>query len=113
MYGSCTLPDGSCSQRERYECVNYYDGDFGGEGSVCPRERTATYDRPVEPTGIKYVEEYAKARFRSGQELQNIQQEQQINITGSSGVSSTQRSSSMSPPAVSPPTSSPPTYGGY
>ena len=114
LYGSCTLPDGSCSQRERYECVNYYGGDFGGEGSFCPRERAASYDRPVEPTGIKYVEEYSKERFRTGQELQNIQQEQQINTTDSSGVSSTQRSSSMSPPpAVSPPTSSPPTYGGY
>ena len=65
LYGSCTLPNGSCSLRERYECVNYYVGNFGGEGSRCPREIINTYARAVNKTGQSLLEEYSRGTLPS------------------------------------------------
>ena len=59
-YGSCTTSSGYCFVTSRYECVNYYAGKFGGEGSRCPREVINTYARAVNKTGQSLLEEYSR-----------------------------------------------------
>ena len=87
LYGSCTLPNGYCSLRERYECVNYYGGIFGGEGSRCPDNIEKSTFRPTEPSGVNYLEAYYRGRRKSG--AYEIQQttETNLNITNTSGIS--------------------------
>ncbi len=105
LYGSCTLPNGSCSLRERYECVNYYNGIFGGEGSRCPDDPQKSLYRPTEPSGVNYLEEYFKGRRRSGSyEIQKTT-ETNINITNTSGIPQESSVSRMSGGSQSSPSS--------
>ena len=64
-YGSCTTSSGYCFVTSRYECVNYYAGNFGGEGSRCPREIINTYAKNINKTGQSLLEEYSKGTLPS------------------------------------------------
>ena len=49
-YGSCTLRDGSCFVTSKYNCVNYLNATYGGDGSSCPRSYERHFARPTEPS---------------------------------------------------------------
>ena len=105
--GCCETFEGYTFQTERYKCLNYYIGDFKGEGTRCKFVETrGTNDEELlrPETAEKYYEEY----LRPGGGKQRRQQTRQssqgtgmsnINMGGSSSQGSGSSSSASSPPS--------------
>ena len=103
--GCCETFAGYTFQTERYKCLNYYIGDFKGEGTRCRYvEAPGSDDKLLPENAEKYYEEY----LRPGGGAQRREQTRQssrrmgasnINMGGSSSQGSGSSSSSSSPPS--------------
>ena len=94
LYGSCELRSGNCILTKRYECLNYYGGSFGGEGSRCYSAPVNHYAKTIEKSGLQYLQEYYKGRRESGRKYES---DMNINTRRTSTRSSSMRSSSPPP----------------
>jgi hypothetical protein len=103
--GCCETFAGYTFQTERYKCLNYYIGDFKGEGTRCRYvEALGSDDKLLPENAENYYEEY----LRPGGGAQRREQTRQssrrmgtsnINMGGSSSQGSGSSSSSSSPPS--------------
>jgi hypothetical protein len=105
--GCCETFEGYTFQTERYKCLNYYIGDFKGEGTRCKFVETrGTNDEELlrPETAEKYYEEYLRPGGGKQRREQTRQSSQRmgtsnINMGGSSSQGSGSSSSSSSPPS--------------
>lgn len=69
IFGSCTLSSGYCFLTNRYDCVNFYAGDYGGDGSRCPEEEFASASRPFEPVDPNESMRLLKSYIEAGRPI--------------------------------------------
>jgi len=69
IFGSCTLSSGYCFLTNRYDCINFYAGDYGGDGSSCPEEEYDSASRPFEPVDPNESMRLLKSYIEAGRPI--------------------------------------------